>query len=194
MNLISRRHFITGLAGLTIASLYSCLHRNPGENIQKLPIMEEPVMQLRPHHILDILAEYGNGAEEYQPHPYGHSLHIVAPKIISGPDLRVRLVLGADDICTGCKHLLPDGRCDDVLGQLNPSPSKQAYNDVLDSRLFDLMSMEVNSIMTIRQFLETVNDHVPGIEMICTHPKENREERLNGLVNGLIILGIRNQA
>ncbi len=147
-------------------------------------------MQLRPHHILDIISAFGKGIE-YQPHPYGHSLHIVAPRLLSNLDLKIKLVLNADDICEGCEHLLPDGKCKDVLAQLTPSPSKQAYNDVLDSRLFDDLSIEPDCEITTREYLEVVNKKVPGIEKICTHPKENQQERLNGLVSGLIKLGLR---
>lgn len=147
-------------------------------------------MQLRPHHILDIISAYGKGIE-YQPHPYGHSLHIVAPRLLSSLDMKIKLVLNADDICEGCEHLLPDGKCKDVLAQLSPSPSKQAYNDVLDSRLFDDLSIEPDSVITTREYLKAVNKKVPGIEKICTHPKENQQERLNGLVSGLIKLGFR---
>ena len=147
-------------------------------------------MQLRPHHILDIISAYGKGIE-YQPHPYGHSLHIVAPRLLSSLDMKIKLVLNADDICEGCEHLLPDGKCKDVLAQLSPSPSKQAYNDVLDSRLFDDLSIEPDSVITTREYLKAVNKKVPGIEKICTHPKENQQERLNGLVSGLIKLGLR---
>lgn len=150
-------------------------------------------MQLRPHHILDIISDHGKGIE-YEPHPYGHAQHIVAPKLLSNLDLKIKLILGADDICEGCEHLLPDGKCKDVLAQLNPSPLKQAYNDVLDCQLFDSFSIEVNSIMTTRKYLTIVNEQVPGIEKICTHPKENQDERLEGLEAGLIKLGIRHQA
>ncbi len=149
-------------------------------------------MQLRPHHILDIISVYGKGIE-YKPHPYGHSLHIVAPRLISNLNFKIKLVLDADGICEGCEHLLPDGKCKDVLPQLTPSPSKQAYNDVFDSRLFDELSIMPNTVITIHQFLAAVNEKVPGIEKICTHPKENQQERLHGLVSGLIKLGIREQ-
>ena len=139
---------------------------------------------------MDIIYGYGNG-REYQPHPYGHSLHIVAPRLLSNLDLKIKLVLNADDICEGCEHLLPDGKCKDVLAQLTPSPSKQAYNDVLDSRLFDDLSIEPNAVITSREFLKTVNSKVPGIEKICAHPKEDQQERLDGLVSGFIKLGVR---
>jgi hypothetical protein len=147
-------------------------------------------MQLRPHHIIDIITDRGNNVQ-YEPHPYGHAQHIVAPKLLSNLDLNIKLVLETDDICTGCKHLLPDRKCKDVLAQLKPSPSKQSYNDVLDSRLFDSFRIDPNCILSTREFLGLVNERTPGIEKICTHPKEDSKDRLSGLTNGLIKLGIR---
>jgi len=40
----------------------------------------------------------------------------------------------------------------------------------------------------LRRYLALVDQNTPGIEMICTHPKEDPEKRLNGLINGLIKL------
>jgi hypothetical protein len=153
--------------------------------------LKESDMNLRPHHIIDIITGHGDNVQ-YQPHPYGHSQHLVAPKLLSDLDLKIKLVIGADDICAGCKNLMPDGKCGDVLAQIKPSPSKQAYNDVLDSRLFDHFLLSPNCIITTRKYLEIVNNNIPGIEKICTHPKENPEKRLTRLINGLIKLGIRN--
>lgn len=147
-------------------------------------------MLLRPHHILDILTSLGQG-RKYQAHPYGHSQHIVASELFTNLDLKIKLVLSDDEICKGCKHLLPDGECKDVLPQLTPSPSKQAYNDVLDCQLFDLFKLDPNSELTVHEYLEIVNEHVPGLEDICTHPKRSKADRLFGLTNGLIQLGIR---
>ncbi len=153
--------------------------------------LKDSDMNLRPHHIIDIITDYGNNVQ-YQPHPYGHSQHLAAPKLLSNLDLKIKLVIEGDDICAGCKHLMHDGKCDDVLAQIIPSPSKQAYNDVLDSRLFDHFLLVPSCIITFRKYLEIVNNKTPGIEKICTHPKENPEKRLSGLINGLIKLGIRN--
>lgn len=186
----NRRDFLVGLSGLTFYNLFAC---SPGKSHDDVRRKKEYYdMQLRPHHILDIISGHGEDTK-YQPQPYGHSLHIVAPKLLSNLDLKIKLVLNADDICEGCKHLMSDGKCKDVLAQLKPSPSKQAYNDVLDCRLFDYLSIENNSVITTRKFLEIVNEKVLGIEKICTHPKENQEERLKGLIDGLIKLGVREQ-
>lgn len=189
-NTVNRREFLVGLSGLAFFNFFTPFSGNSQNNIKQKQNMEHFDMQLRPHHILDIVSGHGQGIK-FQQHPYGHSLHIVAQKLLSNLDLKIKLVLGADDICEGCKYLLPDGKCKDVLTQLNPSPLKQAYNDVLDCRLFDYLSLEVDSVLTTRKYLEKVNEKVPGIEKICTHPKENEEERLKGLINGLILLGVR---
>jgi hypothetical protein len=190
---MNRRNFLIGLSGLAMSNLVACNNKKSQEINEKSQNMESFDMQLRPHHILDIITGHGQGIE-YTPHPYGHSQHIVAPKLLSNLDLNIRLVLTADDICIGCEHLLPGGKCKDVLAQLTPSPSKQAYNDVLDCRLFDQYKISPNTVLTFRKYLEIVNESVPGLERICTHPKENQEERLQGLVDGLVILGVRKKA
>jgi hypothetical protein len=184
---IKRRDFLVTLSGFTafnaIAGPLLTTNDQPMNKVQF-------DLRLRPHHIIDIITDHGKDVQ-YEPHPYGHSQHIVAPRLLSDLDLKIMLVLEADDICKGCMHLLPDGKCKDVLAQLTPSPSKQAYNDVLDSRLFDLLEIDPDSIMTTRAYLAKVNELIPGIERICTHPKEVQEERLDGLVAGLVKLGIR---
>jgi len=184
----NRRDFIRGLSGVALFSFFPLAYGKKSN--QNKNLSNEYDMELRPHHILDIISDHGKDIV-YQPNPFGHSLHIVGPKLLSDLDQKIKLVLGADDICVGCKHLMPDGKCSDVLPQLTPSPSKQAYNDVLDCRLFDLFELEVGTVLSVREYLKMVNDKVPGIEEICTHPKEDKQERLMGLINGLIKTGIR---
>ena len=147
-------------------------------------------MKLRPHHLIDIVSDYGHGIK-FRPHPYGHALHTVAEQVVSDPDTEVKFVLAADDICFPCKHLRADGQCEDVLHQLDEPESKQSYNDRLDSNLFSYLGMQMGTRTTVRAFLERLNEHKPGIEKICTHPGEKAEHRLSGLEKGLMRLGIR---
>jgi hypothetical protein len=147
-------------------------------------------MKLRPHHLIDIVTEYGHGIQ-FKPHAYGHALHTVAEQVVSDLDLEVEFVLAADEICFPCKHLRADGQCEDVLHQLDEPVSKQSYNDRLDSNLFSYLGMETGTRMTVRAFLEKLHEHTPGIEKICTHPGEKEEHRLSGLEKGLGRLGIR---
>jgi len=187
---VNRRHFLAAISGLAFSNMIGCTGKKSQNIVEQTQNIDSFDMELRPHHILDIITGHGQGIE-YQPHPYGHSQHIVAPKLLSNLDLKIKLVLTADDICKGCEHLLPDGKCKDVLAQLTPSPPKQAYNDVLDCRLFDHFKIDPNTVLTFREYLIIANESVPGIERICTHPKEDQDERLQGLISGLNKLGIR---
>lgn len=148
------------------------------------------IIKLRPHHVLDIVSSYGHD-KEFVPHEYGHAVHTVALSIIADIDQQIELVVEADEICKPCKHLRSDGKCDDVLRKSNPPGSKQEYNDGLDKNLLAYLGLTIYSVMTVREYLKIVNEKVPGIEQICTHPRENAESRLQGLKQGLVKLGIR---
>jgi len=187
---MNRRNFLLATTNLAFFTLIVNPMKDTYGNEVKENQQELYDLKLRPHHILDIVTDFGNN-QQYEPHPYGHSLHIVGPKILSDLNLKVKLIIGADDVCAGCKHLMPDGKCKDVLAQLKPSPSKQAYNDVLDSRVFDCLSIDPGTVLTVHRYLELVSEKTPGLEEICTHPKENKADRLQGLVNGLVKLGVR---
>jgi len=151
---------------------------------------KQRVIKLRPHHVLDIITAYGYDSE-FKPHPYGHALHSVARAILSNVELKAKFIVGTDEICQPCKHLQPDGLCDDVLHQLDPPVAKQRYNDDLDLRLLAYLGLSSGTVMTMRHFLEVVDKKVPGIEELCTHPKEDQKLRLDGLTRGLLKLGIR---
>ncbi len=146
-------------------------------------------MKLRPHHVLDILRNYGNGIA-FKAHPYGHAVDSVAHIILSNLDIEIEFILGADDMCQPCQHLQADGRCDDVLHQLENPISKHTYNDELDTRLFLYLDMTLGIVMPLRTFLERVGSKIPGIEQVCTHPKEDEQFRLHGITQGLKKLGI----
>jgi hypothetical protein len=147
---------------------------------------------LRPHHLLDILCDYGHGLT-YQPHPYGHALHTVAASLLADLDLEITFVIAADAICQPCRHLGADGQCDDLLGPPPDSPSKQAYNDALDRRLWAYLKLDPEHPITFRTFCQQVGQNLPGIEKICTHPGEEEPYRLAGLQQALVLLKIGGQ-
>jgi len=196
MSHIRRRDLLKAAGCGVLFALSGCANKKPLATSEKLKDTDMEAMKLRPHHVLDIVTDYGAG-ERLEPHPYGHSLHIVAKTILSDTSTKMQFVVGADAVCQGCKHLLPDGRCDDVIRQVDSNGlpiSKQSYNDGLDRRLLDYLGIKPGTVMTIRQYLETVNRKTPGIEKICTHPKEDEKKRLAHLTAGLVKLGIRNKA
>ncbi|MBN1583271.1 MAG: DUF1284 domain-containing protein [Anaerolineae bacterium] len=141
-------------------------------------------LELRPHHLLDIVTHYGHGVT-FRPHPYGHALHLVAEQLLEDPDQEVVFVITADAICQPCRHLQDDGSCDDVLHQLAEPISKQSYNDDLDRRLWPILELDKGHRLTVRQFLARVQQHLPGIETICTHPGEEQAHRREGLQHGI---------
>ena len=150
-------------------------------------------MKLRPHRLLDIISSHGQDVK-FTPHPYGHAMHSVAEAVLSNLELRAQFVVGPDEICLPCKHLRDNGLCDDVLCQVDPPVSKQEYNEDLDRRLSAYLGVPPGTAMTVRRFLEMVDKKVPGIENLCTHPKENEQQRLDALIRGLLKLGIRRRS
>jgi len=149
----------------------------------------ESEMILRPHHLIDILRDYGKG-RAFAPHPYGHAVHTVAERIRANLDTEITFVIGADSICVPCIHLQPDGSCDDVLAQLDPTISKQGYNDALDARVFETLGLMPGCGMTARAFFQVVAAHMPAIAAVCTHPGEDPAARLSGVRDGLRVLGL----
>lgn len=148
------------------------------------------MLKLRPHHILDIVRNIGHNRPT-EPHPLGHNVHGITLEIIDNPDQPLKLVIGADDICTPCTKLNAKSICTDVLPQCDDKPSKQIYNDALDHKVLQFLNLKEGMELTIRQYLQIVNSKLEGIEKVCTHPKEDENYRLEGLQKGLQKLGIR---
>jgi hypothetical protein len=145
------------------------------------------VLKLRPHHLIDIVTELGDG-REFEPHPYGHAVHIVAHRVVEDPHVEIEFVLAADDICAPCRHLQPDSTCDDILQQLSPPQSKQAYNDKLDRLVFDRLRMSPGDQMSLQEFLMLLRSSSADIARVCVHPGEKVVDRLEGLLRGLDFL------
>lgn len=146
-------------------------------------------MNLRPHHVLDIVVEFGHGIG-FEPHPYGHAVHIVAATILTDADIAARFVIGADAICEPCCHLKAGGQCDDILTRFDPPRRKQDYNDALDRRLCDYLALEPGTVMTVREFLRMAARRVPGVETVYVGSSRGADWRLEGLRRGLEKLGI----
>ena len=144
-------------------------------------------MKVRPHHLLDIITSHGAG-HEFKPAAYGHAVHTCAEIVLNDLDTPLEFVVGADFICEPCIHLV-DGRCDDVLSQLDPPISKQDYNDDLDRRLLAYFELQEGDRMTFGEYLEVIREHFEGLPEICTHPGGSVKERATNLDAGLNRLG-----
>ena len=141
-------------------------------------------MQLRPHHLIDIIRNIGL-ERPLEPHPYGHAQHIITQSILDGTEKEFMLVCGADDLCKPCRHLTPERICDDVLSQLEVPVRKQEYNDALDHRLLIFFGLQEGSIISLSDFLMLVESRFEAILPLCLHPKEDPAGRREGLRKGL---------
>lgn len=139
------------------------------------------IINLRPHHLIDIFKHMGNGHDLSKPHPYGHAQHLIARKILDNPELEIKFVCENDDLCKPCCHLNDANLCDDVLAQLTPPISKQLYNDELDKSLFKMLGIKPGYKMTAGKFLETILSLMPDIVPLATHPGRNEKYTADGL-------------
>jgi len=144
-------------------------------------------MKVRPHHLLDIITSHGAG-HEFKPAAYGHAVHTCAEIVLNDLDTPLEFVVGADFICAPCIHLV-EGRCDDVLSQLDPPISKQDYNDDLDRRVLAHFELQEGDRMTFGDYLQVIRRHFEGLPDICTHPGEEVATRARNLDAGLVRLG-----
>lgn len=142
------------------------------------------MLKLRPHHLLDIITDFGN-ERTFGPHPYGHNYHKVATEILAKPEQVIQLVLTADAVCDPCIHRQSDGTCVDILSQVTPAISKQNYNDDVDQRLFTFLKLKPGMSMNLKKLLKMVADNIQAVAEICTHPGEAEKARLKGLKSGL---------
>jgi hypothetical protein len=152
-----------------------------------MTVNEEIDMRARPHHLIDIITQYGQG-RPFEPHEYGHAVHTVAAEVIADPSVSIEFGIGADDICAPCKHLV-GGRCDDMITRFDPPVSKHEYNDALDTRLLDFLGMEEGQVMTFAEYLKILRDHLDGLAEVCRWPGQQVEDRHSNLERGLSKLG-----
>jgi len=149
-------------------------------------------MRLRPHHLLDIVTGYRPDEDpDYVPAPGENGVRTITRLLAKTLDVQVTFIIGPDAICQPCSHLGPDGRCDRILRHHTPPQAMDDYNDPLDARILAYLGLEPGVTMSLRRFLKMVNARVPGIETVCTHPGQKQSDRLAGLEDGLVTLGIR---
>ena len=145
-------------------------------------------MRARPHHLIDIICQYGAGTP-FKPSSYGHAVHLVAAEVIENADMSIEFVVRADDICEPCVHLV-DGLCDDTITLCDPPISKQEYNDTLDRRVLGALGMADGRQMTFREYLRILRSHLAALRTVYSHPDvlalgDDPDRRLARLEAGL---------
>ena len=150
---------------------------------------------LRPHHLLDVVTDFEfDDDPDCEPAPGENGVRALIRLVGANLDRPVRFVVGPDFVCEPCSHLQPDGRCDRILEHHDPPEPMDDYNDPLDRRILEALGIAPGTEMSIREFLEMINDRMPGFERICTHPGRTRADRREGLIRGLTALGVRSEA
>ncbi len=123
------------------------------------------MIAIKPHHFVDIVTTLRSGQTEFQPHPYGHAVHIVARQILGNPDMGLRIELGADDICLPCQHNIA-GICDDNIDtSFRPEApkSKREYNLLIDQRWSERLGLRPGDQLTARELCLRIRDSAGDI-------------------------------
>ncbi|MBN1343001.1 MAG: hypothetical protein JXQ73_10000 [Phycisphaerae bacterium] len=149
--------------------------------------MKEPI-SIKPHHFVDIITALGGGQRVFEPHPYGHAVHVVAAGILEHPEATLRMALGADDICGPCSHNV-DGVCDDTIDtSFRPAApeSKREYNLLIDRRWCERLGLEQGETLTARDLCRRIRDRAGDIaDIYRENPVERSAERSVKLEKGL---------
>ncbi len=152
-------------------------------------------IDLRPHHLLDIVRDFKPDEDPgYVRTPGENGVRTVVRMLTDSSDFPARFIIGPDFICAPCSHLQPNGRCDRILDRHDPPQAMDDYNDPLDARILDYLGLARGVRMPVRRFLEIVNERLPGIEDVCTHPTEQRSARRQRLMDGMVAIGVRTAA
>ena len=143
---------------------------------------------IKPHHFVDIITSFGAGKVRFEPHHYGHAVHIVAAQILSNRDALLEIELGADDICKPCKHNI-NGLCEDTIDtSFRPrAPSlKREWNLIIDQRWCERLKIKQGDRLTARELCERLRDYAGEITDIYREiPTNLTAERASKLKEGI---------
>lgn len=146
------------------------------------------VIRIKPHHVVDIISALGRGQTTFQPHPYGHGVHTVAPCLLCDHDVLLEIELGADDICRPCKHNI-NGLCNDTIDtsfRPRAPSSKRLYNLLIDRRWCQQLGLVAGDRITPRQFCLLVRECVGKLTAIyCENPSERTAAQARDLLAGI---------
>jgi hypothetical protein len=139
------------------------------------------LIKLRPHHLLDIVRDFGNGIKKKKMHPWGASVAEVTEKVLFNIDQDIILVSQVDSICETCSKLEKQI----CVARISDNLLMREYNDNLDTCLFRRMKLEEGQRISIRDFLVLVKNDLDNIVALFTSPNNNPAIRLNSTRNAL---------
>ncbi len=150
--------------------------------------MTGPALTVKPHHFVDILADYGLGQVPSGPNPYHHDVPRVTAVVLDDPDVLLRIEMGADAICQPCVHNV-GGLCDDTLDPSHGphvSRLKRELNLLLDQRWCARLGLSQGEQLTARELAERIRDRRGDPRDIYRElPPSYGEDRARALSLGL---------
>jgi hypothetical protein len=157
------------------------------EKVPTVPTPTEPIA-IKPHHFADLITAFGSGQVCFEPHPYGHAVHLVARQLQANAELPLAIELGADHICGPCIHNV-DGQCDDTIDtSYRPQAPrlKREWNLRLDQRWCRRLRLRPGDRLTARQLGERLRDLAGDIADIYREiPRERTAKRAANLQRGI---------
>jgi len=146
-------------------------------------------IHIKPHHFIDIITAFGRGQTEFEPHPYGHAIHLIAGRVREDPEVPLQMELGADDICAPCSHNV-NGLCDDAIDtsyRPEAPSSKREWNLLIDARWCERLGLKQGDRLTARQFCTRLRDRAGDITDIYREmPPERTADRQRNLEKGVV--------
>lgn len=162
---------------------------------QELPVASQEVA-LRPHHLLDILKLYSK-RDEFEPDPERqHDFYKIGNQVLANPNLKIRIIVGADSICTPCNRLSKKmsrldkrpRRCTDEITDTEGYLLKEDWNNEIDRRLLVILELEEGQIVTPAIFcIKALTALTSGkiAEVWQERPAQETTERAKLIKNGL---------
>jgi len=143
------------------------------------------MIKIRPHHLLDIIRDFGNEVKR-ETHPWGASLAIVSQSILSDINQNVEFVMGVDSICKTCSKLNGD-ICEATI---NNELLMCDYNDRLDIALFSALNIVPGDSLPVIEFLRLINKNIDVLNFFNS-PSNNPITRKHGTMSAFNKLGIK---
>ena len=141
------------------------------------------MIRIRPHHLLDIIRDFGNKMEVKE-HRWGASLPSVTQKILTDINQPVVFVMGVDAICETCSQL----QNDICQAEINRDVLMRDYNDRIDRALFEALQLAPGSQLRVREFLQLVSDNLNVLNIF--DPALQTKPRKQGTIAALKEFGI----
>jgi hypothetical protein len=144
------------------------------------------VIVIKPHHFLDIIKLYGSGIKIFVPDKeYGHDFYRVGNIILKNKETSLVLTSNGDDICKPCKYF-ENRKCIDTLGNDKHYNSKEEWNKMIDTKLFDQLGLKEGQRITALHFCCIVSDKLRDIYEIWEgEPPKKTESRKKNLFEGV---------